>query len=94
MTVFEIAMPLFFAILLLLIRLLVKSDEIKDPTVWPAFKPGDVEFMTFGNMSNKPPKPEILFYPDTTLVRDMIQESLQYLPPAVLDIRYGKTLLL
>ncbi|KAK3101854.1 hypothetical protein FSP39_006814 [Pinctada imbricata] len=71
-------MPLFFALLLLIIRLLVKSDEITEPTVWPRFNPSR---LVFANVKpTEQAKVEILYYPNTQTVNTVLSDSLQFMP--------------
>ncbi|KAJ8311158.1 hypothetical protein KUTeg_011297 [Tegillarca granosa] len=63
-TVFEILLPIFFAVLLLFIRLLVEVDPIDTTTIWNRFS---VE-----NLNPSPDKPYLLYYPNQTKLNDVM----------------------
>lgn len=71
-TVFEIVMPIVFAVILVCIRLAAKNETISQSTIWPPFKPNDVIL----NGS----KTEILYSPNTTEIRIMMNTFRNFLP--------------
>ena len=67
-TVFEILMPIGFAGLFIIIRILAKSKDITEPTIWPSFGPSLNANDTLLNERTK-----LLYTPKTPLVHDVIQ---------------------
>lgn len=73
-TVFEIVMPIVFAVILVCIRLIAKNETISQSTIWPPFKPNDV--MLRGSQI------EILYSPNTTDIQTMMNTFRNFLPDA------------
>lgn len=73
-TVFEIVMPIVFAVILVCIRLIAKNETISNPTIWPPFQPNDV----FLNGE----KNEILYSPNTTDIINVMNDFRRFLPNA------------
>lgn len=71
-TVFEIVMPIVFAVILVCIRLIAKNETISQSTIWPPFKPNDV--MLRGSQI------EILYSPNTTDIQTMMNTFRNFLP--------------
>lgn len=71
-TVFEIVMPIVFAVILVCIRLIAKNETISQSTIWPPFKPNDV--LLRGSQI------EILYSPNTTDIQTMMNTSRNFLP--------------
>lgn len=71
-TVFEIVMPIVFAVILVCIRLIAKNETISQSTIWPPFKPNDV--MLKGSQI------EILYSPNTTDIQTMMNTFCNFLP--------------
>ena len=69
-TVFEILLPLFFGLILVCIRLLVKTTDFPNDTIWP-----NPNFTTdgLGNASVFP-RTQILFAPNDTIIRNIMTE--------------------
>uniref|UniRef100_K1QVF6 ATP-binding cassette sub-family A member 3 n=1 Tax=Magallana gigas TaxID=29159 RepID=K1QVF6_MAGGI len=74
-TVFEIVMPIVFAVILVCIRLIAKNETISQSTIWPPFKPNDV--MLKGSQI------EILYSPNTTDIQTMMNTFRNFLPGLV-----------
>ena len=62
-TVFEVLLPLFFGLILVLIRVLVKTKDYPENTIWPASNLLDVGI----NRS------EILYAPDETIIKNIME---------------------
>lgn len=71
-TVFEIVMPIVFAVILVCIRLIAKNETISQSTIWPPFKPNDV--LLRGSQI------EILYSPNTTDIQTMMNTFRNFLP--------------
>lgn len=71
-TVFEIVMPIVFAVILVCIRLIAKNETISQSTIWPPFKPNDL--MLRGSQI------EILYSPNTTDIQTMMNTFRNFLP--------------
>lgn len=63
-TLFEILLPLFFGLILVLIRVLVKTTDYPDDTIWPALNVSDDSLFVNGS--------EILYSPNTSIVNDVM----------------------
>lgn len=64
-TVFEILLPVGFAALLVVIRSIVKVDDINTNTIWPSFP-------VAGNATDFTAKKEILFSPNQSAIIDLM----------------------
>lgn len=73
-TVFEIVLPVLFAVILVCIRLIAKNETITDKTIWPPFQPTQVGLE---GMKNR-----ILYSPNTTEVKNLINTFRNHLPNA------------
>ncbi|XP_062570055.1 phospholipid-transporting ATPase ABCA3-like [Saccostrea cucullata] len=73
-TVFEIVLPIVFAVILVCIRLIAKNETITDPTIWPPFQPNDVFLTGVKNV--------ILYSPNTTEIRSIMTDFRNHLPNA------------
>lgn len=64
-TLFEVLLPLFFGLILVLIRLLVKTTDYPDNTIWqsPNFTKADLNY-----------KNQILFAPNETLIENIMTD--------------------
>lgn len=67
-TVFEILMPIGFAALFVIIRVVAKSEKIEEPTIWPSFGPSLNANDTLLSNGTK-----LLYTPKTQLVEEIIQ---------------------
>lgn len=80
-TVFEIVMPIVFAVILVCIRLIAKNETISQSTIWPPFKPNDV--MLRGSQI------EILYSPNTTDIQTMMNTFRNFLPGLGITLDFG-----
>jgi len=64
-TVFEILLPLFFGTILVLIRLLVKTTDYPNNTIWP-----NPNFTSNANFAVL--KPELLYAPNETVINNIM----------------------
>ena len=85
-TIFEILLPLFFGIILVLIRLLVKTTDYPNDTVWPSsnFTSDGLDSIHFSQ------RPEILFVPNTTVIRNVMTNVKSSINSQ--NVAYNKTL--
>lgn len=85
-TIFEILLPLFFGIILVLIRLLVKTTDYPNDTIWPTsnFTSDGVDRIHFSQ------RPEILFVPNTTVIRDVMAKVQSSINKQ--NVAYNKTI--
>lgn len=85
-TIFEILLPLFFGIILVLIRLLVKTTDYPNDTVWQTsnFTSDGLDNIHFSQ------RPEILFVPNTTVIRNVMTNVKSSINSQ--NVAYNKTL--
>ncbi|XP_041350182.1 phospholipid-transporting ATPase ABCA3-like [Gigantopelta aegis] len=69
-SVFEVALPVFFAVVMLLIRFLVKKEEFTQPTLYPSIDVTDKHYNEFEDNTGR----SILFSPNNTLVTGIMND--------------------
>ena len=73
-TCVEIGLPWFICVMIILIRILISSDDIKEPTIWNPFNQSTTfpSPNTVSTVTNNNPKWKIAFSPDVPEVRNVM----------------------
>ena len=73
-TCVEIGLPWFICAMIILIRILISSDDIKEPTIWNPFNQSTTfpSPNTVSAVTNSNPKWKIAFSPDIPEVRNVM----------------------